>query len=71
MYTPANEFEERVPAVVIRAIADRGRELSDATKLMADIHFMKPVTFQFKPNDLEFQSILVPDSLQLGFLQRA
>ena len=70
MYTPTNEFEERVPAVVIRAVADKGRDRADPTKLMADIHAMKAVTFPFKPNNLEFSSIVVPESLQLGFLRR-
>ena len=69
MYTPANEFEERVPVSVIRLVAQKaGADKADPTHLMADINHIYPITFPFASSSVNFKSISVPKSLNLDFL---
>ena len=73
MYTPANEYEEQVPASVIRLVAKKGRaDQADPTHLMADINCVFPPEFHYSPSTLlPLRSL--PSSLkaQLGFLVAA
>ena len=71
MYTPANEFEERVPVSVIRQAAKRsGADKADPSRLMADVNHMLPVTFPYTPSAVNFTTLAFPSSLKLNFLAR-
>ncbi|KAK3604422.1 hypothetical protein CHS0354_008749 [Potamilus streckersoni] len=71
LYTPVDEFEERVPITFIRKIQERlkGRPPSDNTLLM-DLKFSYSVTFPFNPSSIAMETIEVPESLHMGFLTR-
>ena len=67
MYTPASEYEPRVPAKVIRAVVAKAtKETTDPGKLMMNIQFSSPVIFQFTPSAVEFEKIEVPTTLNLA-----
>ena len=69
MYTPANEFEERVPVSVIRLVAQRsGADQADPTHLMADMNHTLPIDFLYVPSDVSFQSLTIPRSMHLDFV---
>ncbi|CAI7991817.1 Unconventional myosin-Va, partial [Geodia barretti] len=65
MYSPANEFEERVPASIIRLVAQKnGADLTDPAHLMASIDRVFPVTFPHSPSsDISSRGISLPPSL--------
>jgi len=66
MYTPASEYEPRVPTKVIKAVVAKAtKEPTDPGKLMMNIQFSSPVIFQFTPSAVEFEDIKVPDALNL------
>ena len=64
MYTPANEFEERVPASVIRLVAQKnGADATDPVNLMVDITRVLPVSFPFTPSDVNYKHLSLPPTL--------
>lgn len=70
MYTP-EDFEERVPASLIRAA--QARVDSDAgagSKLLMDTGFMHPITFPFTPSTPRFPSLDIPASIKLDFVTK-
>ena len=71
LYTPVDEFEERVPISFIRKIQQKlkGRQEADNTLLMDTKHSF-PVTFPFNPSSIAMETIEVPQQLHLGFLSR-
>ncbi|XP_021345690.1 unconventional myosin-Va-like isoform X3 [Mizuhopecten yessoensis] len=72
LYTPVDEFEERVPIPFIREIQKKLKnrpQESDNTLLM-DTKFSYPVTFPFNPSSITMETVEVPQSLHLGFLTR-
>ncbi|XP_072321462.1 unconventional myosin-Va isoform X3 [Eucyclogobius newberryi] len=70
LYTPVNEFEERVSVSFIRTIQTRLRDRSDSPHLLMDTKMIYPVTFPFNPSSLALETIQIPSSLNLGFLSR-
>ncbi|XP_074661653.1 unconventional myosin-Va-like [Tubulanus polymorphus] len=71
LYTPVNEFEERVPISFIRKIQEKLRERNDETnELLMDTKQSFPVTFPFNPSGLGLETVQVPDVLGLPFLKR-
>ncbi|KAG8440469.1 hypothetical protein GDO86_006285 [Hymenochirus boettgeri] len=70
LYTPVNEFEERVLVSFIRTIQMRLRDRKDAPQLLMDAKHIFPVTFPFNPSSLALETIQIPGSLGLGFLLR-
>ncbi|KAL4216467.1 myosin V [Mactra antiquata] len=69
LYTPVDEFEERVPISFIRKIQQKlkEREKTDNSLLM-DLKFSYSVTFPFNPSKIALESIEVPEQLSLGNL---
>lgn len=64
MYTPADEYEERVPESVIRLVAERGgADQVDPNSIMVDVHRFYPVDISFVPADVSFKSLRIPDKL--------
>ncbi|KAK3767729.1 hypothetical protein RRG08_052875 [Elysia crispata] len=81
IYTPVDEFEERVPIAFIRKIQARlktrdSQQVSStagtasSTTLLLDTKYSYPVTFPFNPSSVALETISVPDQLHLGFLVR-
>ncbi|XP_070599668.1 unconventional myosin-Vb isoform X1 [Erythrolamprus reginae] len=70
LYTPVNEFEERVTVTFIRNIQAQLQERNDPPQLLLDFKFMFPVLFPFNPSSLTMDSIHIPASLNLDFLNR-
>ncbi|XP_064645972.1 unconventional myosin-Va-like isoform X4 [Lineus longissimus] len=71
LYTPVNEFEERVPIAFIRKIQEKlkARQEVGATLLM-DTKLSFPVTFPFNPSSIGLETLQVPEVLSLAFLKR-
>ncbi|XP_053176263.1 unconventional myosin-Va isoform X2 [Scomber japonicus] len=70
LYTPVNEFEERVSIAFIRTIQTRLRDRCDTPQLLMDTKMIYPVTFPFNPSSLALETIQIPTSLNLAFLTR-
>ncbi|XP_034435623.1 unconventional myosin-Va isoform X6 [Hippoglossus hippoglossus] len=70
LYTPVNEFEERVSVSFIRTIQTRLRDRCESPQLLMDTKMIYPVTFPFNPSSLALETIQIPGSLNLGFLTR-
>ncbi|KAM3925897.1 unconventional myosin-Va isoform 9-T9 [Leptodactylus fuscus] len=70
LYTPVNEFEERVLVSFIRNIQLRLRDRKDSPQLLMDAKHIFPVTFPFNPSSLALETIQIPGSLSLGFISR-
>uniref|UniRef100_A0A8C2U408 Myosin VA n=1 Tax=Coturnix japonica TaxID=93934 RepID=A0A8C2U408_COTJA len=70
LYTPVNEFEERVLVSFIRTIQLRLRDRKDSPQLLMDAKHIFPVTFPFNPSSLALETIQIPASLGLGFISR-
>uniref|UniRef100_A0A669AZT7 Unconventional myosin-Va n=1 Tax=Oreochromis niloticus TaxID=8128 RepID=A0A669AZT7_ORENI len=70
LYTPVNEFEERVSVAFIRTIQTRLRDRCESPQLLMDTKMIYPVTFPFNPSCLALETIQIPSSLNLGFLTR-
>ncbi|XP_078360518.1 unconventional myosin-Va-like [Oculina patagonica] len=69
MYTPANEYEARVPSSVIRAVVDRGHNKTEPMYLMNDTAYMYPFTLPFTPSAVSLESLTIPENLNLDFLK--
>ncbi|KAK5900218.1 hypothetical protein CgunFtcFv8_025193 [Champsocephalus gunnari] len=70
LYTPLNEFEERVTVSFIRSIQNRPQQRPDAGQLLVDTKFSFPVLFPYAPSALSLETLLIPASLGLDFLSR-
>uniref|UniRef100_A0A5F9C6R2 Myosin VB n=2 Tax=Oryctolagus cuniculus TaxID=9986 RepID=A0A5F9C6R2_RABIT len=68
LYTPLNEFEERVTVAFIRTIQAQLQERNDPQQLLLDFKHMFPVLFPFNPSSLTMDSIHIPACLNLEFL---
>nr|XP_033790509.1 unconventional myosin-Vb isoform X1 [Geotrypetes seraphini] len=68
LYTPLNEFEERVTVAFIRNIQAQLQERNDPPQLLLDFKYMFPVLFPFTPSSITMDSIHIPASLNLEFL---
>jgi myosin-5 len=66
LYTPVDEFEERVPISFIRKIQQKLKERENIdTSLLMDLKFSFSVTFPFNPSKIALESIDVPEQLHL------
>uniref|UniRef100_A0A672UDJ2 Unconventional myosin-Vb n=1 Tax=Strigops habroptila TaxID=2489341 RepID=A0A672UDJ2_STRHB len=70
LYTPVNEFEERVTVAFIRDIQMHLQERNDPSQLLLDFKHMFPVLFPFNPSSITMDSIHLPASLNLEFLNK-
>ncbi|MBZ3869284.1 Unconventional myosin-Vb [Sciurus carolinensis] len=68
LYTPLNEFEERVTVSFIRTIQAQLQDRNDPQQLLLDSKHMFPVLFPFNPSSLTMDSIHIPACLSLEFL---
>uniref|UniRef100_A0A493TGP4 Myosin VB n=1 Tax=Anas platyrhynchos platyrhynchos TaxID=8840 RepID=A0A493TGP4_ANAPP len=70
LYTPVNEFEERVTVAFIRDIQTHLQERNDPPQLLLDFKHMFPVSFPFNPSSITMDTIHIPASLDLEFLNK-
>ena len=78
IYTPVDEFEERVPIAFIRKIQAKLKERpvdttvggASGNALLMDTKYSYPVTFPFNPSNVTLDTLAVPENLHLGFLVR-
>uniref|UniRef100_A0AAY4CN59 Myosin VB n=1 Tax=Denticeps clupeoides TaxID=299321 RepID=A0AAY4CN59_9TELE len=71
LYTPLNEFEERVTVSFIRDIQNRlPGHVNDSKQLLADTKHTFPVLFPYTPSQLSLETLHIPASLSLDFLNR-
>ncbi|XP_042372825.1 unconventional myosin-Vb-like [Plectropomus leopardus] len=70
LYTPLNEFEERVTVSFIRNIQNRPQQRNDPPQLLVDTKHMFPVLFPYTPSALSLETLHIPASLGLDFLVR-
>ncbi|XP_051659620.1 unconventional myosin-Vb isoform X2 [Manacus candei] len=70
LYTPVNEFEERVTVAFIRNIQMHLQERNDPPQLLLDFKHVFPVSFPFNPSSITMDSIHLPASLNLDFLNK-
>ena len=70
MYSPANEFEERVPAAVIRSIVQKnGADTADPLHLMVDVDHFFPVSFPPSPPTSDYKTLTLSLPLSLHHLK--
>ncbi|XP_030005136.1 unconventional myosin-Vb isoform X2 [Sphaeramia orbicularis] len=70
LYTPLNEFEERVTVSFIRNIQNRLQDRNDPPQLLVDTKQTFPVLFPYTPSALSLETLHIPASLSLDFLSR-
>ncbi|CAH2296742.1 unconventional myosin-Vb isoform X2 [Pelobates cultripes] len=70
LYTPVNEFEERVTVSFIRTIQAQLQERNDPPQLLLDSKFIFPVLFPFSPSAITLDTIHIPAALHLDFLNK-
>ncbi|XP_051249881.1 unconventional myosin-Vb isoform X1 [Dicentrarchus labrax] len=70
LYTPLNEFEERVTVSFIRNIQNRLQDRNDPPQLLVDTKQTFPVLFPYTPSALSLETLQIPASLSLDFLVR-
>lgn len=59
MYTPASDFEERVPLEVIRRVVHRkqANNPNEEGSLMFNVKHRYPVSFPYSPVDINFMAV--------------
>lgn len=70
LYTPVNEFEERVSISFIKSIQTLLKDRKESSQLLMDAKIVFPVTFPFNPSTVALETIQLPTSLNLNFLTR-
>ncbi|XP_048359206.1 unconventional myosin-Vb-like isoform X1 [Sphaerodactylus townsendi] len=70
LYTPVNEFEERVTGSFTKTVQAQLQERNDPPTLLLDFKYTFPVLFPFYPSSLTMDSIHIPASLNLEFLNK-
>ena len=70
MYTPASEYEPRVPSKVIRAVVGKAtKQATEPANLMMSVQFSSPVNFLFTPSAVQFEKVELPDILNLKHMK--
>uniref|UniRef100_A0A9J8DBP2 Myosin VAb n=1 Tax=Cyprinus carpio carpio TaxID=630221 RepID=A0A9J8DBP2_CYPCA len=70
LYTPVNEFEERVSISFIKSVQTLLKDRKESSQLLMDAKIIFPVTFPFNPSPVALETIQIPSSLNLSFLTR-
>uniref|UniRef100_A0A3Q2ZL99 Dilute domain-containing protein n=1 Tax=Hippocampus comes TaxID=109280 RepID=A0A3Q2ZL99_HIPCM len=70
LYTPVIEFEERVTTTFIATIKDILKDREESSTLMMDAKKIFSVTLSFSPSSVALETIQIPASLNLDFLNR-
>ncbi|KAK9952072.1 hypothetical protein ABG768_017931 [Culter alburnus] len=70
LYTPVNEFEERVSISFIKSVQNLLKDRKESSQLLMDAKIIFSVTFPFNPSSVALETIQIPSSLNLSFLTR-
>ncbi|XP_049824224.1 unconventional myosin-Va isoform X2 [Aethina tumida] len=73
LYTPVDEFEQRVPVSFIKKVQAKLQERPQSQEqqtLLMDVKFRYPVRFPFNPSVICLEEIEVPDTLKLPMLEK-
>lgn len=72
LYTPLNEYEERVPVTFIRKIQEKlsGSGKDSMQSLLMDTKFVYAIEFKFSPSSLALETVSAPVEWDLGFLKK-
>ncbi|KAF5304800.1 hypothetical protein FQR65_LT07817 [Abscondita terminalis] len=73
LYTPVDDYEQRVPEEFIKQVQIRLKErssLGEQQALLMDIKFSFPVSFPFNPSSICLEDIEVPEVLNLPMLEK-
>ncbi|XP_066523254.1 unconventional myosin-Va [Hoplias malabaricus] len=68
LYTPVNEFEERVSVSCMKAVQALLKDRQESPQLLMDSKIVFPVSFPFNPSHVALENIQIPTSLNLSFL---
>jgi len=71
LYTPMNEFEERVPISFIRKIQEQLSSTKEPSQsLLMDTKLLFAIDFQFSSSPVSLETIEAPAEWGLGFLRK-
>uniref|UniRef100_UPI00398ED907 unconventional myosin-Va-like n=1 Tax=Pristiophorus japonicus TaxID=55135 RepID=UPI00398ED907 len=70
LYTPINEFEERVPVAFIKNIRNLLANRSPSRHLLMELKHVFAVNFPIIPSPVRLDKIKIPEILNLDFLNR-
>ncbi|XP_018563166.1 unconventional myosin-Va isoform X1 [Anoplophora glabripennis] len=73
LYTPVDEFEQRVPVSFIRKVQAKLQERPQSQEqqtLLMDVKYNFPVRFPFNPSVICLEDIEIPESLKLPMLEK-
>ncbi|XP_062849399.1 unconventional myosin-Va [Trichomycterus rosablanca] len=70
LYTPVNEFEERVSVPFIKSVQALLKDRQESSQLLMDSKTVFPISFHFTPSTVALESLQIPQSLNLSFLKR-
>ncbi|XP_075467388.1 unconventional myosin-Vb-like isoform X2 [Ascaphus truei] len=73
LYTPLNEFEERVSPAFIHSVQGRLQDRARAegtSQLLADVNLLFPVRFLYSRSTVCLDQICLPQGINLSFLRR-
>ncbi|XP_020287438.1 unconventional myosin-Va isoform X2 [Pseudomyrmex gracilis] len=71
LYTPADDYETRVPVSFIKKVQEKLKERGENNEqLLMDVKYSYPVRFPFNPSDIRLEDIEVPEVLHLPMLKR-
>ncbi|XP_067824725.1 unconventional myosin-Vb-like [Heptranchias perlo] len=70
LYTPINEFEERVTVAFIKSIQNRLADRSPSRQLLMELKHVFAVNFPIVPSPVNLDKIKIPEILDLNFLNR-
>ncbi|XP_044003935.1 unconventional myosin-Va isoform X2 [Aphidius gifuensis] len=71
LYTPADDFETRVPVSFIKKVQaklDQRQENND--QLLMDLKYSYPIRFPFNPSNIRLEDIEIPEVLHLPMLKK-
>ncbi|KAK0172448.1 hypothetical protein PV328_005764 [Microctonus aethiopoides] len=71
LYTPADDFETRVPVSFIKKVQEKLQHRHENNdQLLMDLKFSYPVRFPFNPSNIRLEDIEVPPALNLPMLKK-
>uniref|UniRef100_A0AAR2J185 Myosin VAb n=1 Tax=Pygocentrus nattereri TaxID=42514 RepID=A0AAR2J185_PYGNA len=70
LYTPVNEFEERVSVSCMKSVQALLKDRQESPQLLMDSKTVFPITFPFNPSHVALENIQIPASLNINFLTR-
>ncbi|CAG9853568.1 unnamed protein product [Phyllotreta striolata] len=72
MYTPVEEFEQRLPANFIKQVQQKLNERPDTSSqtLLMDVKYTYTVRFSFNPSPICLEDVEIPDVINLPMLEK-